>query len=429
MRASLESRLRGQLAEFPYRRLFVGFSGGLDSTVLLQLSRAVDAAVTALHVHHGLHPDAGRWERHCAEVSRELGVGFLGRRADPQGDGEAAARAVRFAIFEDELDDGDLLLLGHHQDDQAETVLLRLVQGRAPLGMPRTRRLRCGARVLRPWLETPREALLRHARQAGLDWIEDPTNLEVDFDRNFLRREIVPKLAHRWPGVSKTLAASAATQLARDALLEHLAGGGLATAGATGAGGLSTASAGNRHREIALKQFPAGLRVAMLRLWLRSLGEYSIRDRALAEFVRQFDAPADAHPRLSLQHGVLRRHGTDAVYGEPEFELLASYRLDLPGVLKLPHGKLLAERHAAGFHAKGPLDVRFRRGGERLRCGGRMRLLKKLLQARGVPAWRRRAWPLIYGGDALLAVPGIATADTPDREPRWRVAWQPGSTP
>ena len=510
------------------RRLFVGFSGGLDSTVLLHVTRAVDAGVTALHVHHGLHPDAGRWQRHCADFCRELGVGFLGRRADPEDGGEAAARAARYRVFEDELEAGDLLLLGHHRDDQAETVLLRLIQGRAPLGMPRARRLECGARILRPWLSTPRDELLRHARETGLNWIDDPTNAEVGFDRNFLRREIVPRLAGRWPGVAKTLAAGAATQGARDALLEHLldrdmgadaepsagvregaplaervsageregaslpqkgsageregaplpqkgsageregaplpqkgsageregaplpqkgsagerGGAPLAQKGSAGErGGAPLAqkgSAGVQHPSPAaepfplavapgldLERFPADIRAPVLRLWLQGLGEFSAADRALAEFVRQFDAPPDAHPRLALRHGVLRRHGARAVYTGPETKLRTSYRLDPPGALDLPHGRLAVESHERGFHAPGALEIRFRRGGERLKTGGRTRSVKKLLQAAGVPPWQRRTWPLVYCGDALLAVPGIATADSPGRRPRWRIAWHP----
>ena len=419
--------MRSELEGFPYRRLFVGFSGGLDSTVLLHLGRAVEAGVTALHVEHGLHPDSVRWERRCDEFCRELGVRFVSGRADPGDGSEAAARAARYAVFDDLLEADDLLLLGHHQDDQAETVLLRLVQGRAPLGMPRTRRLHCGARILRPWLGTPREALLRHARDAGLDWIEDPSNARVDFDRNFLRREIIPRLAGRWPDVAKTLAASAATQFARDALLDHLADS-VSVAARSGDAVAGAPVAGNRPNggwTLALGEFPVEHRAPVLRLWLRGLGEFSATERALAEFARQFDAPSDAHPRLTLQHGVLRRHGEVAVYTGPDIELRRSYRLDLPGVLALPHGNLAAEPHTAGFHATGAVEVRFRRGGERLRCGGRTRSVKKLLHAAEIPPWQRRTWPLIYSGDALLSVPGITTADSPDEDPRWRVTWEP----
>ena len=428
---SLEERLRAQLAEFAYRRLFVGFSGGLDSTVLLHVSRAVQAGVTALHVDHGLHPDAGQWAGRCAEFCRRLGVDFLSRRADPEDGSEAGARAARYAVFESLLDIDDLLLLGHHTDDQAETVLLRLVQGRAPLGMPRTRRLECGARILRPWLATPRNDLLRHARACGLDWVEDPANDRVEFDRNFLRREIVPRLTGRWPQAAKTIAASAATQSARDALLDHLADSVFpaSRSGDSADGAPASRTTPHDERQLALQDFPVDLRAPVLRLWLQSLGEFSAADSALAEFARQFDAPPDAQPRLALEHGVLRRHGARAVYTGPDVELRSSYRLDPPGVLALPHGTLSVERHAGGFHAAGALEVRFRRGGERLRSDGRTRSVKKLLHASGIPPWQRRTWPLVYCGDALLAIPGVATADSPREEPRWRVSWRPEAGP
>ena len=455
MRASLEERLRSELADLPYRRLFVGFSGGLDSTLLLHVARSVAATVTALHVDHGLHPDSARWASRCGERCRKMDVRLISRRTTAGDGSEAAARAARYAVFDGLLRAGDLLLLGHHQDDQAETVLLRLVQGRAPLGMPRGRRLPGGARILRPWLAVPRTVLLRSAREAGLDWIEDPANAAVDFDRNFLRREIVPRLAGRWPGVAKTLAGSAATQSARDELLDHLVAGGsvAARSGDTAdtaplTGAMSDAGRGSApgkfperaHRAAvtfhpggasgpALGKLPRNLRVAALRLWLRGLGEFSVADSALAEFCRQFDAPPDAHPRLVLRHGALRRHADRAVYTGPDPELRSSYRLDPPGVLALPHGNLTVERHAAGFHAAGNLVVRFRRGGEHLRRGGRTRAVKKLLQAAGVPPWQRRTWPLIYSGDELVCLAGIAAADSPAGRPRWRAWWHPGTAP
>ena len=425
----LGERLRSELAEVPYRRLFVGFSGGLDSTVLLHIGQILEADVRAVHVNHGLHPQAGDWERHCADFCRRLHIAFLTRRAQARGGSEADAREARYSVFEDVLDVDDLLLLGHHRDDQAETVLLRLVQGRAPLGMPRTRRLQCGAHILRPWLATPKKDLLQYAHRAGLDWIEDVTNTQVDFDRNFLRQEILPRLASRWPGVAGALAAGAETQLARDALLTYLADIDATVADSADAvgGELPTGVGANGARDLALAQFPQQLRVAVLRLWLHGLGEFSVSDRALSEFIRQLAAPKDAHPRLRLHQGMLMRHGAKVHYIRPDFELRSSYRLELPGVLELPHGELVAEAHSAGFHATGALTVKFRRGGERLRRGGETRSVRKLLHGAGIPAWRRYSWPLVYSGSELLAIPGVANADSPDREPRWRVFWRPGS--
>ena len=313
---SLTQRMRSELAQFPQQRLYVGFSGGLDSSVLLHVSLELRADLTAVHVNHGLHTQADAWESRCAETCRRLGAAFVSRRVTVSGAGEAGARAARYGVFESLLGAGDLLLLGHHRGDQAETVLLRLVQGRAPLGMPRTRKLRCGGHVLRPWLTTPRAELLRFARSVGLEWIDDPSNAEVDFDRNFIRREVMPRLVERWPGAVQALAAGVQAQLARDALLAHLVA---AHAGTDDAPEFLTGAApredqADRAGRIRLTAFPKALRVAVLRLWLNGFGEFAMADRALTEFVRQLDAKADAHPSLPLQRGVLRRYGDSVVY-------------------------------------------------------------------------------------------------------------------
>jgi len=425
---SLKDLLRTQLSGQLHRRLFVGFSGGLDSTVLLHVAAAVTPGVTAIHVDHGLHPDSACWEKCCGEICLQLGVRMMSERANPADDSEAAARAARYAVFDDLLGVNDLLLLGHHQGDQAETVLLRVVQGRAPLGMLPARRLSGGARILRPWMTTPRATLLRYARQAGLDWMEDPSNASLDYDRNFLRQEIMPRLVGRWPEATRNLARSAATQSVRDALLDYLADAGLRDSASDDSGSGTGREARVANRELDLRRFPVELPATMLRLWLRSLGEFLVTDSALAEFARQFEAGSEAKPRLVLKYGVLRRHNGRAVYSPPEFKLRPSYHLQPPGVLKLPHGKLSAVPDSTGFHAPGVLEVRFRRGGERLRATGKTRSVKKLLHAAGVPAWQRPTWPMVYSENVLLSVPGIATADTPAKEPRWCLTWQ-GAAP
>ena len=427
MKSNLTDLMRAALAECPFQRLFVGFSGGLDSTVLLHASLALNADPTAVHVNHGLHEQADTWESQCADVCRRLGAAFLSRRVAVGHGGEAGARQARYGAFEELLGDGDLLLLGHHRDDQAETVLLRLVQGRAPVGMPRTRVLHGGGRILRPWLTIPRAALLHWAREAGLDWIDDPTNAQLDFDRNYLRHQILPELACRWPRVGQVLASGAAANSARDSLLAYLM-----EAYRDGSEVLPGEGSeppvpdrASRWDAVRLRVFPNELRLPVLRLWLNQLGEFSVADRALSEFIRQLDAPADAHPRLSLQRGELQRQGSKAIYIRQDFELRSSYPLDLPGVLWLPHGELVAQAHCNGFHATGPVEVRFRQGGERLRSGGKTRSVKRLLHGAGVPGWQRYTWPLIYSDSRLLAIPGVAAADSPNREPRWFVSWRP----
>lgn len=416
--AKLEGRLRAQLERMPHRRLFVGFSGGLDSTALLHAAAGLDPRLTALHVNHGLHPEAGAWESHCAAVCRQLGTRFLSQAAQPAGKREAQARAARYQAFDSLLQAEDLLLLAHHQDDQAETALLRLLQGRGGLGMPRTRRLHCGARILRPWLRAPRADLLAYARRANLDWLEDPANADLAHGRNFLRHEILPQLAARWPGAAAALAAGAEAQQARDALLAYLLDPIRDDAPQVAAADAC---------EIDLAAFPKELRPPALRLWLGRFGEFAVADAALAEFARQLDSPADAQPELRLSRGALRRHRNRARYIRPALNIQPSYPLHPPGELHLPQGRLIAAAapEGAGFHAPGPLEIRFRQGGERLMRRGKPRSVKKLLQAAGIPPWEREIYPLVYGGGQLLALPGIAVADTPSQQPRWQVQWRP----
>ena len=362
----MERRLREQVAAFPHRRLFVAYSGGLDSTALLHCAVSAGLAPTAIHVNHGLHPQSGAWQRHGVSFCEGLGVAIETRRVQAEG-GEAGFREARYAAFDALIGAGDLLLLGHHRTDQAETVLMRLMQGREPLAMPRVRRLRGGGRTLKPWLSLTREELARYARWANLHWIEDPSNAETAFDRNLLRHRILPMLAERWPDVERSLAAFGESHIVRDELLAYLvsARGATTPQGSDAAPQSSTAvprgsdsapqgsdsipkgrnppvreagrgpgtrppvadrtrpveaGAGDAHDDgvihtrIDLNVYPTEFRMVVLRHWLRGLGEYSATNRALGEFVRQLDSPADRAPRLALQRGQLGRHGTWVVY-------------------------------------------------------------------------------------------------------------------
>ncbi len=404
----LQRRLRGALAGLTGRRRVVAFSGGLDSTVLLHLAAEAAPPITALHINHGLHPQAAHWQEHCARICRKLGVHFL-RQSVQVGPGnqEAAARAARYRAFEASLGSADLLMLAHHQDDQAETLLLRLLQGRGLLPMPPRRRLRCGALLLRPLLETRKDHLRHAAAALGLRWVEDPGNADPRLDRNYLRAQVLPQLRRRWPGAADGLAATAAAQAGKDALLGHL---------------LDVEA-------LPLRRLPAQSRPAALRAWVRRFHEPDPSSRALAEFCAQLSGRADAQPQLRLRHGSLRRwrgevHYVPHVPNQPQ--LASVHSLRPPATLTLPHGELRVEpSQEGGFHAADDLQVRFRQGGEQIRWRGHTRSLKTLLQAAHVPPWRRGSLPLIFRGDELCAAPGIAAAEQPAQQPRWQAIWRP----
>ena len=400
--------LQLELAGLDRRRLAVAYSGGLDSTVLLHAAVRVAPPVMAVHINHGLHPDADQWQAHCEAACATLGVELESQRVEvAAGNVEAQARQARYQAFDALLGAGDLLLLAHHQDDQAETVLMRLAQGRGAVAMPRTRRLPGGATLLRPFLGIPKRALRAAAEALGVDWLEDPSNADTTFDRNFLRREVLPHLRERWPDLSVALARAGQVQANAEALLRHLL----------------------NQEALPLNDVPPGLRPLALRAWLVRFGEQDASGRGLAEFATQFDAPADAQPELRLRRGCLRRWRGSAYYVPPPPALASRYELQPPGRLRLPHGELSVEEAVSGgFHAEGVLTVRFRRGGERLRSTQGSRSLKKAMQDAGLPPWLRPSHPLLYSGDALVAVPGIALAayDGPKTGPRWRVIWNTG---
>jgi tRNA(Ile)-lysidine synthetase, N-terminal domain/tRNA(Ile)-lysidine synthetase, C-terminal domain len=200
--------------------VLIGFSGGLDSTALLHLLAADPAqrarGLRAIHVHHGLQPQADGWVVHCKELCQALDVPLHVVRVqvpDDTGSGpEAAARSARHAAFAEALARDEWLALAHHQDDQAETFLLRALRGSGVDGLGAMRPLRpfAAGMLWRPLLSVPRSELQDYARAHGLEWIEDPSNAEDAADRNFLRLQVMPLVAKRWPHAAQALARSAA---------------------------------------------------------------------------------------------------------------------------------------------------------------------------------------------------------------------------
>ncbi|HEX4975104.1 MAG TPA: tRNA lysidine(34) synthetase TilS, partial [Pseudomonadales bacterium] len=204
----------------PVRRLIVAYSGGLDSSVLLHLLHAFVNGLAesekrplllALHVNHNLQVQSSLWAEHCTKQAEKYGLTVHVMNAVVKKNGgqspEEAAREARYQLFEQFVKEGDVLCLAHHQDDQAETLLLRLLRGSGPLGLSamREQSTLASAMLLRPLLAVSRDRLADYALKHHLSWIDDPSNQNLRFDRNYLRHEIVPRLKSRWPGVNKTL--------------------------------------------------------------------------------------------------------------------------------------------------------------------------------------------------------------------------------
>lgn len=385
------------------RCLRVAFSGGLDSTVLLHaLARRRPPSLTAVHVNHGLQPAAAQWQRHCAAVCAGLAVPFESHAVqvrDHDAGPEAAARAARYRCFEALLAPGDWLLQGHHLDDLAETLLLRLLRGAGPeglAGMPRRRALGAG-QLLRPFLELPRAALADYAAHWHLHWVDDPSNRDTRLDRNYLRREVLPLIETRWPGYRRTFARSAAQLAASAAALPVPA---LAPC---------RSSAGDPGFRLASLPAPP-LDAAALRRWLRALCLDMPPAARLADFLAQLRGGRGAQLRLGER--VLERY-RDGVYCRRVLPPPPGGPLSLvPGrTLAVPGAGRVRLRAAAPVAAAPALQLRFRRGGERLATAdGRHLRLKTLFQDRALPPWWRDRVPLLFAGDELLAVGALRRA-------------------
>jgi tRNA(Ile)-lysidine synthase len=401
----LETTLQMLFAELPAGKIAVAFSGGIDSSVLLHALAQMPAARTrglrALHVDHGLHADSKRWVEHCAGFVRELGIALdvdsvVVEHATGTGL-EDAARAARFAAFARRLGPGETLALAQHRDDQAETILLKLLRGAGPEGLGGMRTLRQFAEgyLWRPLLGLPRSAVLGYAQAHGLHWIDDPSNAHTHLRRNFLRQEILPRLKQRWPDAAAALAHSATwARAAADFIGDQSR---LALARLQGA----DAATLRWHDWLGL---PDALRDPVLRLWLRELRLDEPAHFHIAELERQLHAAQDRAPCVTFAQTQVRRY-RDLLYAmraQPPIPegwetTWSGAPLDLPG-----GGRLTL---ASGNSSDLALRVRYRRGGERFKPAGcaHTRELRSLLQESGIPPWQRERIPLIYAGAYLLA--------------------------
>lgn len=419
------------LAELPPAPLWVGYSGGLDSSVLLHALAAAPAArargLRAWHVHHGLHPDADAWAAHCAQVCAGYGLELTVARVSVARDGgdgpEAAARAARHAAFAAGLGDGEVLALAHHRDDQAETVLLRLLRGSGPDGLAAMRPWReCGrGRLWRPLLALPRAALEAYAQLHALRWIDDPSNDETRYDRNFLRHRVLPLLSERWPQAGAALAQSARLQDEAASLLDADDAVALAQVRSLDPQALSRSG---------LRALAPARRARVLRRWIAALDLPPLPAQGVARIESELlDARADAAAEFAW-NGAVVRAWRDLLHAERHrAPLPPDWRAGWDGraPLALPGGGEWRLQGAPGFDAA--LIAHARGGGERIALPGRAHRhsLKHALQALGVPPWERERLPLLSDGGGEVWAAGdllySAGMETWLRERGARLLW------
>lgn len=394
-------------------RWLVAYSGGVDSLVLLRMLAELPNAppLVAVHINHQLQAEANRWEQHCRQQAESLGIEFYCQRVQLESVAniEEAARRARYQVFESILGAGEVLLMAHHLDDQMETLLLRMLRGSGSRGLaaiPASRPLGRGV-LLRPLLHVARAELEDCARQRGWEWVEDPSNRSLAFDRNYLRSEVLPLIQQRWPDYRRTFERVIALSEEAEQLNQELA--------ELDCHALNLVPDAESLSLAMLRELTPARLKNVLRYWLQSRDLPLPTAAQLQVLITEvMGASPDAEPLLEWPGVQVRRYRDDIFAMQPLAEIDMSMAICLEGERSGPIpgcGEVVLEQAmGSGIRAdileSGPITLRFRQGGERCRPAGRQgsRSLKKLMQEFGIETWMRDRVPLLYCNGELVAV-------------------------
>lgn len=445
----------------------VALSGGLDSCVLLDLMhkvcRQTKIPLRAIHIHHGLQSEADQWVEHCKKLCCDLVIPLnsVHLQIKPgKGDSlEAVAREMRYQVFEAALAQDEVVLLAQHQDDQAETLLLQLLRGAGPEGlaaMPVCRQFGAGS-MLRPLLDINREQLKEYARLHKLAWIEDPSNSDMRFDRNYLRHQVMPLLKQRWPSVSKTFSRSAALCATSNVLVRNQAQFLLKQVLFKQANGEYGVNNTDQLIDCSLLgQLARSQQAIVIREWLRQKQLGMPSEVQMQQILTQMLESGDqASPLVSWSDVEVRRYRNllYAFKGPSLFDSSQEYQWDLKQPLVLADNRycLSAEIHTGRGIKKNKIEglslmVSFRNGttpknisdsapvfqsdsklSKTRPVSMKNSKLKKLMQEAGVPPWQRSSVPLLSSQGELISIVGWWIA--PDfrvksNDPGYILNWQ-----
>lgn len=421
--------------------LLIAYSGGLDSTVLLhtfqQLQHQIPFRLKAMHVHHGLSEHADDWADFCDKTCANFGVSIdvLKVHIDPRsGLGvEATARQARYeALFSAPV---DFVCLGHHQDDQAETLLLQLARGAGVKGLAGMAQVDMERRLLRPLLDISRADLISYARQHELQWIDDESNQDVQLDRNFIRHVVIPTFQTRYKSVTKTLARSAMHMADASAMLDELAELDAVLA-------INAEQPYGRLNLTALNSLSLVRQANLVRWWLAS-NQIHMPSAALCQQILQqlHCERSDAAVKVKVDNKLYMMRYKKSAYLVPEYEKLPVMNLLWQGeeCIILPNSSrlLFTKSIGKGFaYQRGGCDIKLRiknrEGGEYFKpeLTRPRRSLKHLMQTSDIPPWQREQLPLIFMDEVLVIIPNIgvdAHLKAASHEMGLDVHWQPAA--
>ncbi len=391
-------------------KLVLAFSGGLDSCVLLhllvQVNKTLPFQLSAQHVHHGLSPNADLWAGTCENICKQLNVPLAITKVQVKNEGlgiEAAARQARYhALLNAKI---DLILLAHHQDDQAETFLLQLARGAGVKGLAGMAAV--SGQLLRPLLDVPRKTLQEYAKQYRLAWVEDESNADSKFDRNFIRHEILPAMTKQYPAIRQTISRSAQHMAEANDLLEEIA-----------AADVQSCLQDKTINLQQLKKLSTPRIHNALRWWLVENECHLPSTAQLQQITQQlFNAKTDAAVKIKVSATHTLQRYRDRAFllmdnsAMPAINLLwqGEEMLRLPDGSKLLFTKVLGQGFALNRVPNIKLRIKNREGGERFRpeLGRPSRSLKTVLQTCEIPPWQRAQLPLIFMDEALVLIPNV----------------------
>ncbi|EAR63057.1 tRNA lysidine(34) synthetase TilS [Neptuniibacter caesariensis] len=405
-------------------RWVIAHSGGLDSQLLLHLAakHLADRELLVVHVNHQLHPKSGAWAEFSQREAERLGLSHKVSCVVPESSSEAHARDARYAAFTSLLRENDCLLMGHHADDQAETILFRMIRGsgiRGLQGMPFSRQFAQG-QLLRPLLNLERSELEGAVQNLGLAYIDDPSNSLDHYDRNYLRHHVLPRIKERWGSVTQRFQQNAQLLSQTELLLKHYL-----------QADLDSCSEGDDCLDIrAWLSLPDIRQPELLRFWVALRTGVTLNQKQVSSISSDLIMAQDDATPVFKRKGVEIRRFQNQLYLVPEvvgnmsdIDLGLSDELNLGDGLLSVTGKIPSEKWVNAV-------VKRRKGGERCRPVGKSGTVtvKKLLQEASIPPWQREHWPLIFIGEELVAVPGVCLCQGFDAEKSgFSLLWRPFS--
>ncbi|MCW9697962.1 tRNA lysidine(34) synthetase TilS [Avibacterium sp. 20-129] len=420
---TLIEQVQQQLQRQPNTHFLIALSGGLDSTVLLALLAKLrenqpHLALRAIHIHHRLSPNADDWVRHCQQLCQQFSIPLIIEKVQlVQGMGiEAAARQARYQAIARHIKTQEMLLTAHHQQDQTETFFLALKRGSGVSGLSAMKAQSAvfNLRIFRPLLDFSRQQLWQYAIENQLSWIEDESNQDNQYERNFLRNEILPKLRERWANFDQAVQRSATHCAQQQQLLTELLQPELEK------------YANKTHRTFDLTDFSQWSVLkqnALLRLWLETLQQPMPSTKQLEQLIQDVIlAQSDRNPQFQLGDKMLRRYQQRLYLTE----IFADLRqIHIPVILNQPLalpdqlGTICFSQTESAIQVQWqnqiyflpltnlPISIRFAYSGKVRNAQGIHQDIKKLWQAHNVPVWQRQRTPLIFYGENFQSAVGF----------------------